>query len=251
VTAPLLTVVGSVMARLNPGKDSPEARWDFPAPELASSYADWLKAAADEKFAEKQVVTIVALAKARFNQAEDVVLRARKEEKIGAVSKKDLMAAETDLLLARLQGQKDEFEAQTAVKNATRTRVALERQLYQAGVDPLLLEKKTGAEASHYPFVVAEVPETKVSLVKVGDGCQAQFYAFPKHKPFTGKVASIAPTLNRERRTLKVFFELHDSEYLLRPGMFADVGLGTDPRPALLVPADGVVHVGQADYVMV
>ena len=54
-----------------------------------------------------------------------------------------LVTAEADLLQARLQGQKDVFEAETAVKNTVRTRVGLERQLYQAGVDPLLLESKS------------------------------------------------------------------------------------------------------------
>ena len=33
--------------------------------------------------------------------------------------------------------------------------------------------------------------------------------------------------------------------------MFADVGLGTDAREALLVPSAGVVHVGRTDYLLV
>jgi multidrug efflux pump subunit AcrA (membrane-fusion protein) len=33
--------------------------------------------------------------------------------------------------------------------------------------------------------------------------------------------------------------------------MFAEIGLGTDPRNALLAPADGVVHVGRTDYLLV
>ena len=39
-TTPLLTVTGSIAARLGPGADSPEARWDFVTPELASAYRD-------------------------------------------------------------------------------------------------------------------------------------------------------------------------------------------------------------------
>jgi len=33
--------------------------------------------------------------------------------------------------------------------------------------------------------------------------------------------------------------------------MYAEIGLGTDPRSALLVPADGILHIGRADYALV
>jgi hypothetical protein len=33
--------------------------------------------------------------------------------------------------------------------------------------------------------------------------------------------------------------------------MFADIDLGTDARDALLAPAEGLVHVGRADYFLV
>jgi multidrug efflux pump subunit AcrA (membrane-fusion protein) len=31
--------------------------------------------------------------------------------------------------------------------------------------------------------------------------------------------------------------------------MFAEIGLGTDPRDALLIPASAVLHIGRFDYV--
>ena len=37
----------------------------------------------------------------------------------------------------------------------------------------------------------------------------------------------------------------------MKPGMFAEIGLGTNVRNTLLIPADGVLHVGQSDYVFV
>ena len=33
--------------------------------------------------------------------------------------------------------------------------------------------------------------------------------------------------------------------------MFAEVGLGTDPRETLLVPAEAMLHVGSLDYLLV
>jgi multidrug efflux pump subunit AcrA (membrane-fusion protein) len=52
-------------------------------------------------------------------------------------------------------------------------------------------------------------------------------------------------------RTLRVFFELSDSEGRLKPGMFAEIGLGTDMRQTLLAPLDGVIPIGRADYMLV
>ena len=98
-------------------------------------------------------------------------------------------------------------------------------------------------------IVLADVPEARLSRVRVGQGCKARFFAAP-NETFTGKVNSIAPVLSKERRSLRVLFVIHDPHDLLRPGMFAEIGLGTDPREALLVPADGILHVGRADYAL-
>ena len=44
--------------------------------------------------------------------------------------------------------------------------------------------------------------------------------------------------------------ELVNPRFSLKPGMFADVDLGTDAREALLAPADGLLHVGRSDYML-
>ena len=79
--------------------------------------------------------------------------------------------------------------------------------------------------------------------------CSARFFAYPDD-PFSGRVGSIAPVVSKERRTLRVFFEVKDPRSLLKAGMFAEVGVGTDRRYVLTMPADGVLHVGDDDYVL-
>jgi len=86
--------------------------------------------------------------------------------------------------------------------------------------------------------------------VRINQGCTARFFAVPNER-FEGRVKSIAPTLSTERRTLRLLFTIDDPDDKLRPGMFAEIGLGTDQRDALLVPADAVLHIGRADYVLV
>ena len=68
---------------------------------------------------------------------------------------------------------------------------------------------------------------------------------------FAGKVHAIVPVLSSERRSLRVLLSIHDPEDKLRPGMFAEIGIGTDPHKALLAPADAVIHIGRTDYVLI
>ena len=79
--------------------------------------------------------------------------------------------------------------------------------------------------------------------------CQVRFFALPD-RVFTGKVSSISPVISKDKRVLNVQFTVKDTENVLRPGMFAEIGLGTDRRQAKLMPADGVLHVGDADYAL-
>ena len=223
-----------------------EGRWDFNAPELASAYSDWLKARHDVPYNEKQRDNIFKLAEATVAAKKEVAERLEKLVKAGTDPVKDLVAAKADLLQAQIQGEKDKHDAETNVANAKRTLATLERQLFQAGVDPALLAQNSESKA----IVVAEVPEARVALVRPGEPCTAQFYSFPD-QTFTGIVGSVSPTISKERRTLRVFFQVSDPLGLLRPGMYADVGLCTKPRETLRMPAEGVLHVGLFDYMLV
>jgi multidrug resistance efflux pump len=134
----MLKVTGSIVARLPPGKvnELAEGRWDFNTSDLSSAYADWIKARADVPFNEKQLVSIRELSAATLKAKKEVADRLEKLVHAGTDPEKDLAAAKADYLQAKLQSQKDEHEAETNVKNAQRTLATLERQLYQAGIDP-------------------------------------------------------------------------------------------------------------------
>jgi hypothetical protein len=80
--------------------------------------------------------------------------------------------------------------------------------------------------------------------------CEVRFYALP-NRVFTGKVSSISPVISKEKRVLNVQFVVKDPQDVIRPGMFAQIGLGTDKRESLLMPVDGVLHVGERDYALV
>jgi len=243
---PVLSVTGTVIASMRPGTDKGKDYWQFNTPELLTTYSDWDKAVADITFTEAQLIRVKELAEERLKSQTEVVDRLRKLVAAGTDSIKDLRTEETNLRQFRITGAKEVHEAETAVKVAHRNEAALARQLQQSGLETELLRKATKDD----DLVVADVPEAKLSRVHVGQSCTARFFGLGNDL-FEGKVYSLSPVLSKERRTLRVLFKLDDPKDRLRPGMFAEIGLGTDPRRLLRVPADSVVHVGRFDYVLV
>jgi hypothetical protein len=246
VSIPTFSVTGSVAAQLRPGEEEREDRWQFATPEVQSAWADWRRTRGEIAFGERQLLAGRELAESRVKAQTAAVERLRKLVDVGTDSQKDLALEEANLAEARLAGQRDVFTAQSALASSTRAAAGLERQLLQAGVDPKLLASAPEGAA----IVAAEVPEARLADVHTGEACLARFYALPD-VTFRATVRSLGSAVSRERRTLPVLFELRDEQARLRPGMFADVGLGAEAREALLVPADAVLHVGRSDYVLV
>jgi len=246
ISSPLLSVTGAVMARLRSGAGPVEDRWQFSSVELSAIYADWQKAGTEMEFAAKQLTKTRELTAAQLNSQTKVVDRLRKLVATGTEAARDLSAAEASLLQTQLEGQKAVFEAESALTQSTHSHADFERHLLQAGIDPALLQKvPTGAS-----LVMADVPEVRIGLVAVGQASEARFYGL-NNQVFKGTVRSLSPALSPERRTLRVYFELTDLENKLKPGMYAEIGLGTDPRVAILAPADGILHITDSDYVLI
>jgi membrane fusion protein, copper/silver efflux system len=95
----------------------------------------------------------------------------------------------------------------------------------------------------------AAVPEAQAGNVRVGQSATATLTAFPG-ETFGGRVIAVLPTAQSDSRTLTVRIELANRGGRLRPGMFAQVGLGGDARAALLVPSEAVIRTGTRTIVM-
>ncbi len=246
LTAPILPVTGAALASLRPGTEVAFDAWQFATPDLLSAFTDWQKAVTDIQYQETQLKAIRDLNESRISAQKEVVARMEKLVAAGTDTVKDLVAERTNLIQFEIQGRKDIRDQEEAVRLAHRTEAALSRQLQQAGLEPAMLR----SAAAEGDIVVAEVPERLMDLVKLGMTCEVRFYALPS-RVFTGKVSGISPVVSKDKRVLNVQFIVKDSENLIRPGMFAQVGLGTDKRQSLLIPADGVLHVGEKDYILV
>ncbi len=244
VSYPILTVTGSVVARIRPGTETIEFRWQFASAEVATFYADWLKTSVDIEFAQKQLQTTRELTKAQISRYETIVERLKPLATGGDIPRKDYVTAEADLMQAKLQGQREIFDAESLLRSAQRQRLALERQLAQAGIEPAALSRAREGMV----LVSANVPEAKIGLVSVGQSCQVKFFGVPG-VTYSAHVEELGSVVSIERRTLRVLFDLNDPAGKLKPGMFGEIGLGNEPRDAILIPSSAVVHIDRADYV--
>lgn len=246
VSIPVLTVTGTVAAKLSEVSPSVERNWHFNDPELMQAYVELLQERTEVAFDEKQLEKIKELAAASVKSHKAIVERLQKLVSGGTDTLKDLASAQTELAHAELQGQKEVFEAEATLQKGLTARNSLVRKLAQRGIEVDTLDHARGGTV----VVVAEVPESQIGEVHEGNSCSASFYGLPG-RTFPGHVGVSAPVLSAEGRTLRVPFEVVDPDRLLRPGMFAEVALGTDERNALFAPVDGLLHIGALDYLVV
>ena len=100
-------------------------------------------------------------------------------------------------------------------------------------------------------WVIADVFEQDISLVKPGAKAQVRLTAYPD-QVFTGAITYVYPTLTAATRTVPVRIELANAGGLLKPGMFAQVELPSATKGAVLtVPASAVIDSGTRQIVLV
>jgi hypothetical protein len=246
ITTPLVTVTGVVAASLRPGNGKGNDYWQFHTSDLLTAYTDWQTAVDDVAFHEEQMVATQQLVEAQVDAAQKKVERLQRLVTIGTEAAQDLAEAQAELIHTQIQGRKDVHEAETDVRKAKREETMLARQLEQSGLDPPLL----ASAKIDIDIIIAEVPESWIGRIAIGQSCEARFISLPD-QTFNGNVHAIVSVLSSERRSLRVLLSIHDPDDKLRPGMFVEIGLGTDPHKALLAPADAIIHIGRADYVLV
>jgi len=89
--------------------------------------------------------------------------------------------------------------------------------------------------------LVANVVEKDLRLVTVGDPARVQVDAFPG-ETFAGQIARVAPVLDPATRTAEIEIEVPNSDFRLKPGMYARMGVTIENRKGTtLVPKASVV----------
>src|SRR4029450_13594394 len=92
--------------------------------------------------------------------------------------------------------------------------------------------------------LVANVVEKDLKELQTGNSTRVEVDAFPGEH-FMGRIARVSPVLDPATRTAPIEVEIPNSEFRLKPGMYARVGITTDiKKAALVVPVNAVVDLG-------
>jgi len=94
-------------------------------------------------------------------------------------------------------------------------------------------------------WVIGEVFERQAGLVNVGDKVTIQLEYLPGQK-LQGQVDYVYPSLNARTRTLQIRVRFENPSGLMKPGMFAQLVINTQPSPAaLLIPREALIRTGR------
>lgn len=99
-------------------------------------------------------------------------------------------------------------------------------------------------------WVVAEVPEMSLGLIRIGQRAEISFPAYGGETR-QGRIDYIFPTLDPEARTARARLTLPNPGGRLKIGMFANIKIGGAATGGLVVPAEAVISTGKRNVVIV
>ncbi|UUX94961.1 efflux RND transporter periplasmic adaptor subunit [Aquabacterium sp. J223] len=219
--------------------------------ELATAQLALLKARAQRDLAGK------AVERARTLLAADVIGSAelqRRENEL-AVAQVEERAA-TDQL--RVMGVSPKAIAQTTASGAinstssivsTVNGVLVERRVNRGQVVQPAEMLFTVADLSRV-WVVAQVPESEIGRVRVGQPVKVEVAA-QGIDAIEGHLVWVADIVNPETRTVTVRTEVANPKRQLRPAMLANMAIEPLPVERLVVPSSAVVREENVDHVFV
>jgi len=99
-------------------------------------------------------------------------------------------------------------------------------------------------------WVIADVYENQMAMVRRHLRAQVKVNALPGKK-FDAQVYYVNPVLDPKTRTMKVRLLVSNSDWLLKPNMFADVRIFTDPKfDVLKIPREALIVTGKRESVI-
>ncbi len=100
-------------------------------------------------------------------------------------------------------------------------------------------------------WVDAEIYEKDIAKVEIGQEVRVTVLAYPG-VVFDGTITYVGDVVNEETRTITVRADVSNDEYLLKPGMFADISILLDEsHPMPVVPLAAVLEQGTQKIVFV
>lgn len=228
-----------------------------------------------EGYVERLYVNVtgqpVSKGQALFEVYSPELVSAQQEYALAAQGLESLRGAESqaqtgmkDLANASLQRLKNWDISAEQVKALSQSGEAKRTLTFRSPVSGIVTEKKALQGMRFMPgealyqvadlssvWVVADVFEQDIGLIKIGARAKIRINAYPD-KLFEGNVSYVYPTLNAATRTVPVRLELANPGLLLKPAMFAQLDLPVSGNGMVLtVPLSAVIDSGTRQIVLV
>ena len=215
------------------------------SPDVATAFASYLKAVADEQLAN------TTLTRDKLLYAKGAIAQSQLE-----VAQNGETDAKADLAAARQQlhilGASADHPSDTVNVYAPISGVVINLNTTAAGAAGLTATGPNGsliiADLSHV-WVVCDVFENDLAQVRVGERADVTLSAF-QNQTLNGTISDIGAILDPSIRTAKVRIQVPNPGGRLRIGMFATASFhGSSAKTALVVPADAVLHLHDREFV--
>ena len=212
--------------------------------DLAGAFADYQKAAADERLAKKGLeraqllLSHGALAEKDLQQAEDT------EEK----AKLDVENAQQHV---RLLGGDPAHPSSLIELHAPVSGTIVEQNISGfEGIKSLDNSPNLFTIADlNQVWMLSDVYENDLGDVHLGDTAEIRLNAYPD-KIYRGKIADISRVLDPATRSAKVRIVLANHDGSLRPGMFAvSTFRSRNSQPRIVVPSTAIIRLQDKDWV--
>jgi cobalt-zinc-cadmium efflux system membrane fusion protein len=249
VASPLSGRVARIDVALGARVKTGDALAVIASPDLGATSADLRKAHADREQAERAFVrenTLLpfkATSQADWEQAKGAFDRAKAEES-RCIEKITLLGVQPT------SGVTQHYVLRSGMNGEVLARsVSLGLEVQGAYGGGAAAELFTVGDVSEV-WVLADVFEMDLGRVALDAKARVEVPAYPG-TAFDGRVSWISPTLDPQTRTAKVRCVIDNQDKLLKPEMYATVGIAVRPKRALTVPATAVLRLGDQRVVFV
>jgi len=188
----------------------------------------------------------ISVAEAQVTQARAQVA-AQRQQVIAAQSQVQTQTALAGSAAAALQNQ--QLGLQNATIVAPFTGIVVARSLDPgAYVTPGTSTPIVTIADLSALYVLVNVSETQLSMVRRGDAVRITVDAYPG-RTFSGRVSRMSGGVDPQTRTVQVEIDIPNVGHLLRPGMYATAQINAGSQRGLVVPLTAIVTIGTENYV--
>ncbi|MHC5201019.1 efflux RND transporter periplasmic adaptor subunit [Myroides sp. LJL119] len=99
-------------------------------------------------------------------------------------------------------------------------------------------------------WVVGKIKEKDLLHLNQLDKVQVELAAFPDD-PIQGQIYHINEIVDEQTRSIDVLIQVHNTQRLLRPGMYVNVRFKDKPQPVLLIPTSSIMQAENRAFVYV